>query len=161
MQSAYHNLPAIGGVMQGAGRQFEATEVSHRADDKEAVFALNIAKAYPPEGGVKSWKRTLRLDRSRNEVGVRDRYSLAKPAALTFTLMTPCRPRETASGRVALEGTVEVVFDGGALKPVVEEIKITDGRLRGAWGERLYRLLLTADRAPAEGEYVVRIRQAL
>ncbi len=27
MQSAYHNLPTVNGVMQGAGRQFEARDV--------------------------------------------------------------------------------------------------------------------------------------
>src|SRR5207248_10198558 len=28
MQSAYHNLPTINGIMQGAGREFRATDVS-------------------------------------------------------------------------------------------------------------------------------------
>lgn len=159
MQSAYHNLPTIGGVMQAAGRQFEATSVSHRADAKEAVFALDLAKAYPPAAGILSWKRTLRMDRSNNEIEVVERYSLSKPSAITLTLMTPCRPVSAAPGRLSLEGTVEVLFDGNVLKPEIEEIKITDGRLRSSWGERLYRVLLKADKAPASGAFSVRIRQ--
>ena len=36
MQSAYHNCPTIDGVMQSAGPQFAATEVSYHADDHAA-----------------------------------------------------------------------------------------------------------------------------
>ena len=36
MQSAYHNLPTIDGVMQSAGRQFAASAVEYHADDRAA-----------------------------------------------------------------------------------------------------------------------------
>ena len=64
MQSAYHNCPTIDGVMQSAGRQFAATNVSYHADDRAAELHLNLAKAYPPEAHLAFWNRTLRLDRS-------------------------------------------------------------------------------------------------
>ena len=152
MQSAYHNLPTIGDVMQSAGRKFQATNVAYRADDRMAEFSLNIEQAYPPEAGLDSWRRTLRLDRSKNEIEIRDRYALKKPAGkITLTLMTPHKPGADLS-----LGKVKVAIPEG-LKPTVEEINVEDGRLRSSWGERLYRILLVADHPPATGEWAVRI----
>ena len=36
MQSAYHNLPTVNGVMQGAGREFAARDVAYKSDDASA-----------------------------------------------------------------------------------------------------------------------------
>jgi len=51
MQSAYHNLPTVGGVMQQAGRAFAAGEVRYTTDDVGAELELDIADAYLPPGG--------------------------------------------------------------------------------------------------------------
>ena len=159
MQSAYHNLPTIDGVMQAPGRQFAASEVAAKSGDGAAEFSLNIEKAYPAEAGVESWRRSLRLDRARNEIEVLDRYALSKPAKkITLTLMTPCQVKRTGSGELAA-GPVRVLFDGTALKAAVEEIPLEDSRLRGSWGERMYRVLLEAENPPVRGEWRVRIAQ--
>jgi hypothetical protein len=159
MQSAYHNLPTVDGVMQGAGREFAATDVGYEADDRAAEFALNIEKAFPAEAGIENWRRRLRLDRAKNEVLIADRYSLAKPAKkITLTLMTPCAVKPGPSGEIAI-GDVKVVYDGNAMAPVVEEIRLEDSRLRSTWGERMYRVLLVAENPPARGEFNVRIVQ--
>jgi hypothetical protein len=161
MQSAYHNCPTIDGVMQAAGREFRATELSYQADDKAAEFRLNLEAAYPEEAGLKSWRRTLRLDRGINEVAVTDNYALAKPAkVVTLTLMTPCQVKQEAAGKLALENRVKVLYDASVFTPVVEEIKLEDSRLRGSWGERLYRILLKAENPAASGSWTTRIVQA-
>ncbi len=160
MQSAYHNCPTIDGVMQAAGREFRATDVSYHADDQAAEFRLNLAAAYPKEAGLKSWRRRLRLDRGRNEVAVTDEYSLAKaPGEITLTLMTPCQVTQEGAGRLSLQGRAKVLYDTAAFAPVVEEIKLEDSRLRGSWGERLYRILLKAQNPPAAGSWTTRIVQ--
>ncbi len=162
MQSAYHNLPTIGGVMQGAGREFAAREVGYSADDHKAELTLDIARAYPAEAGVRSWKRRLRLDRAKNEVEVADLYALSTAAPkITLTLMTPWRPETGAAGELVLpnEGRATVVTHEKTLTPVVEEIKIEDERLNGVWGPRLYRVLLTADKPPREGAWTTRFTQ--
>ncbi len=157
MQSAYHNLPTVNGVMQAAGRQYAAREVSYRSGDDAAEFALDIAGAYPPAAGLESYRRTLRLDRTKNEVQLRDRYALGKAGGrIALTLMTPCETRVEA-GRVQLADRAAVLFDPQALRPSVEEIKIEDGRLKSVWGERLFRILLTAENTPAQGELTLRI----
>jgi len=162
MQSAYHNLPAIDGAMQQAGRDFAARDVSYRVGDGVTTFSLDIAGAYPAEAGLDSWRRTLRLRRAENEVELGDRYVMKKPSArLAWTLMTPCEVKESAGG-LLLDGTArgygkaKVSYEGIPVKPKTELIRIDDARLRPIWGDRLYRILLTAEQAPQQGELKVR-----
>jgi hypothetical protein len=167
MQSAYHNLPTIDAVMQSAGLQFAARDVSYHADDREASLALDIAAAYPPEANLDSWKRVLRLDRTRNEVEVSDTYLLKKPASrITLTLMTPCRVSRSGPGELILQpesgasGNVGVRFDPRVFSPSIEEIKIEDGRLKGIWGSLLFRILLVADNPKSRDSWNLRIVQS-
>ena len=43
MQSAYHSLPTINGVMQSPGAEFAAREASCEAADGRTIFAIDIA----------------------------------------------------------------------------------------------------------------------
>ncbi len=159
MQSAYHNLPTVGGVMQPPGREFAATETAYRSDKKQAELSLNLEKAYPAEAGIASWRRTLVLDRAANEVRIQDRYRLAKAAPnISLTLMTPYQPAAGAAGEVVL-GPVKVLYDHRTLSYSSEEIRIEDARLRSSWGERVYRVLLKADKPALEGAFTVRVVQ--
>ncbi|MCZ2146834.1 MAG: heparinase II/III-family protein [Bryobacterales bacterium] len=159
MQSAYHNLPAIGGVMQSAGREYAARDVAYRADDDMAEFSLNLEGAYPEAAGLRSWKRVLRLDRKNNEVEVRDRYELRKQVSpVALTLMTPRAVQVMGPGQLRL-GNVKVGYEGVSFAVKTEEIAIRDARLRGAWGERLYRVLLTAENPAMSGGWTLRFAQ--
>jgi hypothetical protein len=61
---------------------------------------------------------------------------------------------------VAAGNTVKVLYDGVALTPVVEEIRLEDARLRSSWGERLYRILLRAANPPPRARWTTRIVQS-
>jgi hypothetical protein len=160
MQSAYHNLPTVNGIMQGAGRTFAARSVSHKSDDSAAEFALDIGAAYPPEAGIETWTRTLRLDRAKNEVVVRDAFVLQKAGGtVDFSLMTPCAV-SVSGGVIQLAGAVMILFDASKLHVAVEDIKTDDARLRSVWGESLRRILLKAKDLPGKGEFTIRIQQA-
>ena len=164
MQSAYHNCPTIDGVMQAAGRQYEASEVACRTDDGGAEFRLNLARAYPGEAHVGRWDRTLRLDRATNEISLADNYALTAAAKeISLTLMTPCRVTAGGPGLLTLHleggGAVQVTYDR-TLTPKVEEIPLEDARLRGAWGERLFRILLRAENPGRTGRWLTRFTQA-
>jgi hypothetical protein len=165
MQSAYHNLPTIDGVMQGAGREFAARDVTHRATDQGAEMSLDIAAAYPKAAGLRSWRRTLRLDRAANRIEVTDRYAATRaPRSIALTLMTPYQMSTPSAGAIVLpmEGTrpVRIEFDSALFAATQEEIKLQDRRLASAWGPRLYRILLTAKQPGAERSWTVRIAQA-
>lgn len=166
MQSAYHNLPTVNGYMQKDGRAFEARDVRYRADARMAELSMDIAPAYPEEAGLKSWRRTLRLERGKRVV-VRDRFeagSASTPPA--WSLMTSLRPVLAAPGRISLErggdpgaaSALALTYDGRRLDAVIEPIPVEDARLRPAWGMTLHRILLKAREPLARGDFELQIR---
>ena len=83
---------------------------------------------------------------------------MAKAAAeITLTLMSRCPISVQERGRLALldEGKplLLVVFDGSILDPFVEPIEIKDDRLRGVWGDRIYRVLLKSANPKVKDEW--------
>lgn len=169
MQSAYHNLPTMDGVMQKEGRAFAAREARYQANDAVAELTLDIAGAYPAEAGLQSWQRTFRLVRGK-AVEVVDTYVLSKPARpLTLTLMTPCAVALKSPGMILLKGAaaygggssreVTVHYDPGKLAPNLEEIRVEDSRLKSVWGNRLTRILLRADHPSLKDTLNLRITQ--
>jgi hypothetical protein len=170
MQSQYHSLPTIDGVMQSPGAEFAARDVQYSADDSAARFSLDIAGAYPPEAKLKSWQRTLSLVRGQ-QVELEDRYDLAqKPGKLTLSLMTPCQVDATQAGTLELRqaaltggqvsGSGKVSYDPAAFEVTQEEIQVKDERLAGAWGNRLCRLLFTVKDPQAQGSWKISVSQA-
>lgn len=166
MQSAYHNLPTVNSVMQAPGRQYAARDVAYRSDDAGAGLSMDIAGAYPPETGLESWKRTLRLDRLRNEIEIHDAWRLNRTGGeIALTLMTASAVAQAGAGEIRLQGGplgepgVRVLYDA-SLSANVEEIPADDPRLRAVWGGPLRRVLLKAANLPARGEWRLIIRQA-
>jgi hypothetical protein len=148
MQSAYHNLPTVGGVMQHNGVEFQATDRKCSTDDERATVSFNIATAYPKEAGIKSWIRTVTLDRVRNRVVVEEDFELANSVPITLSVMTPRIPTAGGQGSINMalasgDGkAAKLKFDGAALSPDIEKIALTDVHLREDWGEQIYRILL-------------------
>jgi hypothetical protein len=157
MQSAFHNLPTINGVMQSAGRQYEARDVSFEATDGFAEFAADIAAAYSATAGVEKWRRRVRLDRTANMVTVSDGYTLrASGGKFEMSLMTPCTVRQDGASAVLLtdqKNRVRLAIRAAAPPEIrTEEIAITDARLRSSWGTRLYRTILAWSGVPRSGD---------
>ncbi len=168
MQSAYHNLPTINGVMQSPGRQFAAKDVNYEADNSHAQLRLNLVATYPKQAGVKSWVRTMRLNRGKDIVVTED-YALEQPAGeITLSLMTPCKVQVQKEGRLLLETAdtseprvaVRVLYDEARLKAAVEMIQVEDGRLRAAWPGQMTRILLKAEKPALQDTWVLRIEPA-
>ncbi|MDO1582863.1 heparinase II/III family protein [Rhizobium oryzicola] len=137
MQSAYHNLPSFGGVMQCDGVEFAAQGMDVRFEEEMAEISLDIAGAYPAEAELQSYRRTVRMVRGRT-VQMRDEYHGVGPA--TLSLMTVLEPR-TDEGRIWLGNKAEIRLEGAG-SITVEPLDITDSRLRQSWPVRLYRLLV-------------------
>ena len=165
MQSAYHNLPTVNGVMQSAGRRFQSTNVSQDAGDTSAKFELNIEQAWPTDAGLKSWRRSFQLDRGRNELELTDKWVMNGAGKLEWTFMTPCKVSIAGPGDVILERAeagspkVSLRFHSAGVAPIVEAIPIADARLKGSWGATINRVLLKMEQAPATGEFGVRVSQ--
>jgi len=159
MQSAYHNLPTIGGVMQHNGVNFKATDRKHTSDDKRAVYSFNIAEAYPAEAGVKSWVRTVTLDRVQDRIIVEENFELERAVPVSLTVMTPRTVTVGAAGNLTLklasgEGTASALkYDGAALEPKVETVELADPGLRMSWGPQVYRILLNSKEPVSSGRW--------
>lgn len=167
MQSAYHNLPTINGVMQKDGREYQASNVKFAGDDESARFSLDIARAYPSDAKVKSWFRTLTLNRGQDVV-ITDRYELrdlVKP--FSISLMTSCVPTTDNDGVVHLrtgaggdtDQSISLLYDREKFSVAIEPIAIEDPRLRSSWGKRIYRLVLTSKTKALTDEYALTFRE--
>jgi Heparinase II/III-like protein len=158
MQSVYHNLPTIGGVMQHDGVEFKATDHEYSSNDDRATYSFNIAEAYPKEAGVERWVRTVTLDRKLNRVVVEEDFRLDKAVDVSLSIMTP---RRVAAGPGVLtlnlasgEGRASLLrYDAAALAAHVETIKLEDAGLRDSWGPEIYRILLNSKQPVASGKW--------
>jgi hypothetical protein len=160
MPSLYHNLPAIDGQGQAAGREFEAREVAAEVTAERASLTLNIAPAYPAELGVERWQRSIRLERgSASRVVLEDRYQLrAMPRELALHLMVSGAVDTSQEGVLSCATPTRpllVRYDPQVFRASVEEITIDDARLGPVWGERVYRTTLQARQPKASGSWVV------
>jgi hypothetical protein len=157
MQSAWHNCPTINGVMQSAGRQFEARNFDATGDPTPSV-SMDIHHAYPAEAGVNRYSRTITLNRAAAQVELKDTFDLAKRQSLELSLVTNRASKVEGPGRLTLDGGFLITFDP-ALTPVLDEHSSEDPRLRPVWGPVVRRIRLTAKTPPAQGSYTVIIRR--
>jgi hypothetical protein len=161
MQSAYHNLPTIGGVQQAAGRRFAARDARYTMDDTTADLTLDIAGAYPEEAGVQTWQRSVRLERGASpRVVVGDCFRLTAPKEITLSLMTPLEAT-VGDGKVLLKGDVsaQVTLPAGA-SAKVEWVAIEDTRMGAVWGDHLWRVVVTMGAPMAEGCWGLEVKRA-
>lgn len=167
MQSAFHNLPTINGIMQKNGREYKANDVRYEATEKSAAFSLDISPAYPGEANVRSWLRTITLNRGDN-ITIHDKYQLSEATQnLQMTLMSWRKPVLDQEGVIELENPediqdlkpIVVRYDKQKFVANVEIIPLEDARLRSSWGKQLYRIVLTAKQKPLEDEFVIKIER--
>lgn len=137
MQSAFHNLPTFAGVMQQDGERFAARDVDVAFGADEARIAMELAGAYPLQAELRSYRRSVRLLKDKS-VQIEDLHDGDRAAELS--LMLCVRPALSAR-QIRVEGLGEISLTGnGALR--LDEIAIDDARLRAAWPDRLYRVLV-------------------
>ena len=147
MQSAYHNLPTVDGIMQEAGAEFRAIVVAYKRDKTQTELTLDLCRAYPESSGILEWTRTFRIVRGAR-ITVTDEYTVSSRGCdIVFTLLTPCVPK-IDSGRIALSPRPEtgdravVKFDSSSFRAEIEHIELTDTKLAPVWNGRLSRVLL-------------------
>ena len=147
MQSSWHNTPAPAGQPQAAGRAQRATGVSAALSAAAAELALDLAAAYPGTAGVRSWHRTLRLDRTAPLISVHDSWELSQRSERSVCyLITPDEPRVAGATIMLPSGLVidiDAVVDGASAGHIsVERRDLDDPQLRAVWGGHLYRITL-------------------
>lgn len=163
-QSNYHNLPIINGHGQRAGRAFEARNVSSTTDEKAATLRMDIAAAYPQAARVRSWVRTVRLDR-KGALDVTDAYTLDSTGTLQQAFLTVCTLDAGTPGRLGMETKtgrkLTLTYDPKRWAATIETVSL-DGpdnqKFLASWDNRpVQRVLLTAKGLKAKGEVKYRV----
>ena len=95
MQSAWHNLPTFEGVMQRDGTAFAARDVEVDLA-RAATMSMDIAGAYPPEAGLRSYRRTVTLTKGQG-VEIEDVHDGDRAAELTLMFAEEPTSRAVAS----------------------------------------------------------------
>jgi hypothetical protein len=162
MQSAYHNLPTIGGVMQHDGSSYAASEAKYATSDAAAGMTMNLATAYPPEAGAKRWMREVTLDRRAGVVRVTEEFELAKSIPVALSFMSSRVPTD-ASGAITFHSDkagvkdVRLKYDAAAFRFNVEKIELADEGMRRSWGPALYRVQLRTVNDVTKGRWAFEI----
>jgi hypothetical protein len=156
MQSAYHNLPTVGGVMQATGDpKYRASDIKYFNDDAHAGMTMNLGTAYPVEAGITRWTRNIALDRKTDRIVLNENFALNQKVAVALSFITPRTPSQDKAGTLvlaSLDSTVKPVtlqFDPSLTTATFEKLEVTDMGMKMTWGQ-LYRVLLTST-APTDG----------
>jgi hypothetical protein len=147
MQSSWHNTPAPAGHPQAAGRAHRATDVSAALSAAAAELALDLAAAYPATAGVRSWRRTLRLDRTAALISVHDSWELNQESERSVCYLITQEQPQVAGATITLPSglviDIDATVDGTSAGGIsVERRDLDDPQLRAVWGEHLYRITL-------------------
>lgn len=160
MQSAYHNLPTVGGVMQHNGAQYRAIDRKYSSDDQRATYSFDIAAAYPASAGVKSWVRTVSLDRVHDVIAIEENFELERAVPVSLSVMTQRTATVDPAGTILLklpaggEGRpCSLKYDVAQINPKIEAITLSDPGLVKSWGDQIYRILLSSKEPVAKGTW--------
>jgi hypothetical protein len=165
MQSAYHTLPTINGVMQtGNKANYRASEIQYDRSADRTVLSMNLATAYPETAGAMRWMRTLTLDRTSDQILLREDFRLKQKSPVVLSFITPRKPLDDANGTLTLSASdpsvrnVMLTYDARQLKVTIEPIVLTDPGLRENWGDQIYRLQLSAATPTEQAKWEFQIR---
>ncbi len=149
MQSQYHNLPQINGIDQKDGKSYAAKFISHR----DGQLTLDLAGAYPAQAQVKSWKRTVSAKKS--SITISENYELgACEQPIRLMLMTIVEPKlsDLPGKTIVSFGNHSLSYDGRQLTASIEDIShLLDPLLQHIWGQKMYRIVLTAKKPTIKG----------
>ena len=155
MQSQYHNLPKINGQDQQHGSAFKAKDCRFSATSKAINFSTEIAAAYPPEAGVRSWRRSYQLKRGKS-FKISDKFQLTSNSGETsINFLTSCSVDTTTPGRVKLGGegfTLWLSYNSSGMTVSGEPVDIRDNKLKRSWPEGLTRLVFSFKKMKLSGE---------
>jgi len=173
MQSQWHTLPAVNGFDQEAGAEHRARDVVFKPGRDAVRLSLDLAPAYPVEARVTRWRREVTLDRRKGEVVLAEDYLLGEaPESVRLHFVTPLAADVSTPGRVVLsrpgppavsaggEASHVLLYDATRFAASVEQKRVDDARLQPIWGDRLYRIVLTARAKALRGTHRVVVRAA-
>jgi hypothetical protein len=158
MQSSWHNVPEVDGFAQVPGREHAAGQVRGQLGADAAGLSMDIASAYPPQARIRSWYRTIRLDRGGTGDGtilIEDSWDLDySPERLAVHLITAVQPRLVTPGQLAITGDTRdlvIAYPQGGFDARIQERPVDDSQLASTWGPSVYRITLESRHPASRG----------
>lgn len=139
MQSSWHNLPSFDGVMQRDGAEYRARDVQVTKPDGAFRIEMELSAAWPQEAGLARYTRAVTL--AERGLRIEDRCEGSFREA-ELHLLTQEKPSLEAPDCVRIGALGALRFSGQTGGVRVETIPVTDARLRIAWPDTLYRLVI-------------------
>lgn len=165
-QSQYHNLPIVNGFGQLAGKQYMATAVKQETTGQSTSLEMDIAKAYPADAGITTWKRKVTLDRSNDTVSIVDDYALRSAlSSLQQVFMTACNVDISLPGKLTFTApkgkVVTLSYDPNAWSAATDRPS-TEGPEYSSFSSKwdnhpITRIVLTAEAPRSSGQFSYRI----
>lgn len=159
MQSNYHNVPLINGVAQSPGAIFKATNTRFHKEKK--IFSTDISKAYSENAAVKYWVRSYQLNKK--GLLIKDKFSLSETLGKNqINFMTWGEVDVKTPGKIKVKVNrvyTELVYDKKQFTSSIEAIELREEKLTNVWGNKVYRISLTANSLQKEGAYTFQIKK--
>ena len=138
MQSVYHNLPSFGGITQEPGEEYGASQVKAKFGPEQSRISMDLTAAYPKEAGLERYLRSVTLHKG-NGISVENSFSGSCGSAV-LSLMVCGEPK--IDGRTIAVGNIGTIQTADAGEITAERIPIIDPKLRQAWPEVIWRILV-------------------
>lgn len=144
MQSRYHNLPTFVDhgreTVQQAGEQYRAADVRYELGETACRISMDLRQAYPDDR-IRSYSREAILEKEKS-ITIRDHYEGDGGTAILSLMF--CEKPVIDQNTIRI-GDLAACTVEGASSITVEEIPVTDERLKTAWKHNLYRCLITME----------------
>ncbi|WP_316831467.1 heparinase II/III family protein [Pedobacter aquatilis] len=140
VQSQWHNCPTINGVQQHDGKSYAAANFKFGNTASMATVAMDIAQAYPVAAAVDKWKRTISLNRTKNEISLIDEAVLKSYQAPTELNFISPLTVEIKGNSLILGKDMVLNYNTEQFDVKIDEQQVDDTRLAAAWGDKIYRI---------------------
>lgn len=137
MRSVYHNITNFPPYEQLAGKEYQS-KILKLEQGETSTITLELAAAYDRNCPLQSYQRSVTHTKGK-EIVLRE--SVEGEVQPVLTLMCMVRPTVTEN-IITLGEAATLEIQTPFLSITVEEIPITDARLRSVWPETLYRILI-------------------
>lgn len=139
MRSRAHSVPIIANLEQSTGSQFRARGAVFSDDDNQVRAALDIAGAYPIDGG--SWVRTVTLDRPGERVTLEDRWQgISGPHEQVLIVAAPVTQLDQHTLLLGSNTEHRCLMRAEGAGFILAEQQLTDPLMVDSWGESLTRI---------------------
>ena len=153
-RSEYHNVPTIDGYNQlntpkGTPKNegYRSENAVYEKGEDESSLSTSIKNAYENRDEIKAFDRRIAIDKKTGTVTVADSFDTGKEAPVTWNFLTQQKP-EWDGEKILLTAEngemLEIIPCGADFAFTGETVDYDDDSMRAKWGDKLYRVLLSA-----------------